>query len=368
MRVRNSSKASESSDFSARRRILSTPRLVVAAFLFAVIVAGILSFSTRAAQGAGARSNLTTVRLALDWTPNTDHTGFFVAQSLGYYQQAGLNVQILPYGSTSTSVLVNTGKAECGINHENLMSVAVLSGIKEQSIMAISEHQTAAYVTLANSKFKKPSDFDGSTYGGFGSPGDEQQMLTFVKSNGGKGNVKYVNLNTGALAAVIHKKVDFADVFQQWEVIQAQLQGVKLRVFPLRDYGIPDSYGTLLACGTAWLQSQPDVAKRFVAASVRGWQYSIKNPVAAAKLVVKSAPGVFPNAKLMILSQQYLVSHHDLVDAKGRVGCQTTAMWTALPRFFLKQGVYTSTSGKKITSLPPVSTFFSNAYMPYSCS
>ena len=348
-----------------RRRLFSTPRLVVGLCVIATIVASFLAFSSRSAN---AKSNLTTVRLALDWTPNTDHTGFFVAQALGYYKAAGLNVEILPYGSTSTSVLVNTGKAECGINHENLMSVAVMSGIKEQSVMAIEQHQTAAYVTLASSRFKKPSDFDGSTYGGFGSPGDQQQMETFVKTNGGTGNVKYVDLNTGALAAVIHKKVDFADVFLQWEAIQAKLQGVHLRIFPVRNYGIPDSYATLLACGTSWLQSQPTAAKAFVAASVKGWQYSIKNPDGAADLVVKQAPGVFPNSKLMRLSQEYLVAHHDLEDPQGRVGCQTTATWTNLPKFFLKQGVYTSTSGKKITTLPPVSTFFSNAYLPYSCS
>src|SRR6202008_2938445 len=110
-------------------------------------------------------------------------------------------------------------------------------------------------------------------------------------------------------------------------------QGVQLRQCPVRDYGIPDSYATLLACGTSWLQSQPAAAKAFVAASVKGWQYSINNPTAAADLVVKQAPGTFPNTTLMTLSQKYLVSHHDLVDAKGRVGCQTTAMWTNLPKF-----------------------------------
>jgi ABC-type nitrate/sulfonate/bicarbonate transport system substrate-binding protein len=335
--------------------------------MVALCVAAAITFGLLAVTGAGAKSTSNTVRLALDWTPNTDHTGFFVAQALGYYKDAGLDVQILPYGSTSTSVLVNTGKAECGINHENLMSVAVMSGIKEQSVMAIEQHQVAAYVALASSRFKKPSDFDGATYGGFGSPGDQQQMETFVKTNGGTGDVKYVNLNTGALAAVIHKKVDFADVFLQWEAIQAKLQGVQLREFPLRDYGIPDSYATLLACSTDWLKANPSVAKAFIAASVKGWQYSIAHPAAAANMVVKQAPGIFPNSKLMTLSQQYLVSHHYLVDSKGRFGCQTAKMWTTLPQFFAKQGVYTSTSGKKITTLPPVSTFYSNAYMPYSC-
>ena len=44
---------------------------------------------------------LGTVRLALDWTPNTNHTGFYVAAANGWYDEAGVDLQILPYASTT---------------------------------------------------------------------------------------------------------------------------------------------------------------------------------------------------------------------------------------------------------------------------
>lgn len=368
MRTNTPSRAQDNRLSAPQRMPVSRSRHVWMAVIVAAALTTAVAMEAPSALSAPKKRTAATVRLALDWTPNTDHTGFFVAQSLGYYAQAGLNVQILPYGQTSPSVLVNSGKAECGIGHEDLMLVGdVASGLKLTSVMAVAEHQTAAYVTLASSKFKTPADLSGSTYGGFGSPGDQEQTDAFVSLNGGASAPKYVNLNTGALAAVIHRKVDFADVFEQWEVIEAKLQNVKLRVFPVIKYGLPDSYGTLLECSTSWLRANPSVAKAFVAASVKGWEYSIKHPAQAAKLVVKANPGVFPNAKLMTLSQEYLVHNHDLVDAKGRYGCQTAKMWTTLPSFYLKHGVFTKAAGKAVTKLPRVSTFFTNAYMPYSC-
>ncbi len=57
------------------------------------------------------------VTLALDWTPNTNHTGIYVAMQKGYYQQNGIDLTLAPYSSSVyPEQLVATGKAEFGIS------------------------------------------------------------------------------------------------------------------------------------------------------------------------------------------------------------------------------------------------------------
>ena len=68
------------------------------------------------------------VRVALDWTPNTDHTGFYVASAKGWYADAGIHVQLLPYNQTAPETLVAAGQAECGVSFQDSLTFAVAAG------------------------------------------------------------------------------------------------------------------------------------------------------------------------------------------------------------------------------------------------
>jgi ABC-type nitrate/sulfonate/bicarbonate transport system substrate-binding protein len=342
-----------------RRRLASL--LVLALGLTATAA---LSGAAPAAPRAAAAD---TVRLALDWTPNTNHTGFFVAKAKGYYKQAGINFKILPYSNAATDTLVGNGRAECGINFEDFMSIARVAGTKETSVMAILQRNPLALMVLSNSRFKRPRDLDGTRYGATGLPGEKEIIQRIIKGDGGKGNIRFVTLSTAAYDAVYAKRVDFAAGFETWEVIEAKLRGIDLRIFPYSNYGVPDFYDVVLDCSDSWLQQNPAVAKRFLAATVKGWQFAAKNPDAAAKILIEQNPGAFTNPKLVYASAQLQVSKHYLTDSKGRVGCQTLAKWTAYPTFLFKAGVYKDADGKAVTTMPASAQFFTNKYLPYRC-
>ncbi len=67
---------------------------------------------------AATKDGTTTVTLALDWTPNTNHTGIYVAQAKGWFKAAGINVKIVPYGSTAPETLIANHKADFGISYQ----------------------------------------------------------------------------------------------------------------------------------------------------------------------------------------------------------------------------------------------------------
>ena len=118
-----------------------------------------------------APKQLTSMSLALDWTPNTNHTGIYVALAQKWYQAEGIDLHLLPYSaSVSPDVLVATGKADVGISATEGIVADAAVGQPVVSIAAIIQHNTSALVSLASSGLTRPRDFDGKTYGGFGAP------------------------------------------------------------------------------------------------------------------------------------------------------------------------------------------------------
>ena len=131
-----------------------------------------------------------TVRLALDWTPNTNHTGFFVAQSKGWYSDAGIALKIIPYTETTPETLIAAGQAECGISFQDSLTFAYAAGAPITSVMAILQHTASAIAVLASGPIARPRDLDGKTYGGFGYPADDPTIKVVIKHDGGKGQFR----------------------------------------------------------------------------------------------------------------------------------------------------------------------------------
>jgi ABC-type nitrate/sulfonate/bicarbonate transport system substrate-binding protein len=305
------------------------------------------------------------IRLALDWTPNTNHTGFYVSSAKGWYAEAGIHLQLLPYSQTAPETLVAAGQAECGISFQDSLTFAVAAGAPLKSVMAILQHSASAIAVLANGPIQRPRDLDGKTYGGFGYPADDPTIKVVIKHDGGKGEFKDVTLNTSAYEALYAKQVDFTIVFTAWEGLEAKERGIDLRYFKATDYGFPDSYQVVLACNSDWLAKNPDAARRFIEATVRGFQYAVDNPADAAAILISSNKGVFDsNPKLPTESAAYLATNGLYVDKAGAVGTQTLEQWTAYSDFLFRQGLLTDANGKPLTTAPDYASLFTNEFLP----
>src|SRR6266699_4555177 len=182
---------------------------------------------------------LTRMNLALDWTPNTNHTGIYVALAQHWYQAEGIDLHLLPYSaSVSPDVLVSTSKADVGVSSTEGIVADAAVGQPLVSMAAIIQHNTSALVTLANSGLTRPRDLDGKIYGAFGAPYESAVVGEIIQHDGGKGQFKSVTLDVDAMQALESHRIDFVWVFEGWEVIQAQRAGVKLNVFPITNYGV----------------------------------------------------------------------------------------------------------------------------------
>src|SRR5690349_427467 len=307
----------------------------------------------------------TTVRVSLDWTPNTDHTGLFVAQHEGWYREAGIDLQILPYATSAPETLLAAHQAECGISFQDSLTFAVAAGADIVSVAAILQRTASAIGVLADSPYQRPRDLDGRTYAGFGYPNEVPTLKAVIEADGGKGDFKVATLDAAAYEALYSKRADFTIPFTAWEGVEAELRGIKLRYFAFSDYGFPEFYQVVLACDRQWLAKDPDAARRFVGATVRGFQFAADHPDEAAADLIAENPGVFDaNTALPTKSQEFLAANHLLVDGNGRFGTQTLERWTGYSSFLQRQGLLVDSAGKPLATPLDYGRLFTTDFLP----
>ncbi len=289
-----------------------------------------------------------TVRLALDWTPNTDHTGFYVARAKGWYDDAGIDLQVLPYASATPETLLAAHQAECGISFQDSLTFAVAAGADIVSVAAILQKTASAIGVLAAGPITRPSQLDGKTYAGFGYPNEVPTLTAVIKADGGKGDFTVATLNGAAYEALYNKQADFTIPFTAWEGVEADLRGIDLRYFQFSDYGFPEFYQVVLACDREWLTREPDAARRFVAATVQGFEFAAREPDAAAAILMSENPGVFDsNKELPAASQRYLVDGGYLLDAGGRFGTRRWRAGRATPASCTSRGSWPTAGARR---------------------
>jgi len=319
--------------------------------------------SALAASGwsALARSaNLERVRLALDWTPNTNHIGFFVANQLGGYRDVGIELEILPYSGTATPTLLSVDRCDFGISFQHSLLFARSAGLPVVSAMAILQHVATEIAFKANrTDIQTPKDLDGKIYAGFGLPHEVSTLQQVIRNAGGLGKFETVTLKTAAYEALYAGAADFTIPYMTWEGIDAELNKQALRTFRFTDYGFPDFYQVLLAVNAQWLATHKDLAQRFVRATARGYAMAAKQPREAAQLLMSANKGVFNKPELVERSTRLLADRFFL-DERGQFGTQTLSRWTAYSRFLFNAGLLKDANAKALSQEPNWSSYFAN--------
>lgn len=300
---------------------------------------------------SSCHGSLTPMKLALDWTPNTNHTGIYVAEDKGWYAAQCINLTILPYSaSVSPDVLVSSGQAAVGISSTESIVADAAVGQPVVSIAGIIQHNTSALVSLASSGLKRPAMLDGKVYGAFGAPYEDAVVSAIIRHDGGNGVFKSVVLSTDTMQALETKRIDFAWVFEGWEVIQAERAGYKLNVFPITSYGIPDYYTPNLISSPQEIKQHADLLRRFMIATEEGYNYARSHAQESAQILIKLAGASnFPDPGLVYASQNFLSPRY--VAAGQKWGWQDATAWQGYPTFMLQNNAILNANNRPIKSM-----------------
>ncbi|WP_322415056.1 ABC transporter substrate-binding protein [Mesorhizobium huakuii] len=302
------------------------------------------------------------VTVALDWTVNTNHIGLFVARDKGFYREAGLEVDILPYSDTGAGTLVANRVADFGINGTISLFTQKTAGADLKAVYAVVQSETGRVVfNAARSEIKSPRDLDGLTYGGFGSAWENALISTIIRHDGGKGNFETVTLGTSAYEALANGSVDFTLEVSTWEGVEAELKGVKQRSFVYADYGVPDEHTTLISSSEAYLKANPALASAFIQATRRGYQFTVDHPGEAAALLIADNKDALTNPALIEASLKALIDGHYLRAENGAIGMMDPAKMDAIGNYLFSAGILRDVDGKVMTQRPNFAGYFSNS-------
>jgi ABC-type nitrate/sulfonate/bicarbonate transport system substrate-binding protein len=264
--------------------------------------------------------------------------------------------------------LLGSGKVDFGVSYEDGLTLARAAGQKLTAIYEILQKPDLVIGVRANrTDINSPKDLDGKTYAGFGIPFEKPFLQTVIKNAGGTGTFKTITLSTSAYDAVWSGHADFDLPEPTWEVIEARLLGKPFKTFNPYSYGAAAPYSELMAASDAIIKSNPDLVKRFVAATAKGYMYAVQHPAAAAKILIDDNSQALKNTQLVDQSQA-LESSQYYLDANGKLGTSDPARWRAYTEFLQKYGILKDSSGKTITAPFDSSALFTNAFLPASTS
>lgn len=288
----------------------------------------------------------------LDWTPNTNYSGLYAAIDQQYYFDEGLEVEVIQ-APGSVVTMVAAGQAEFGFSYQEEVTYARVSEIPVVSVAAVIQHNTSGFASLKEKAIETPADFEGKSYGGWGSPVEEAMIKTLMDRYAA--DFTTVDLiTTGEVDSllVIQQEADFAWIYYGWAGIEAELKGMALnfielgQVDPALDY-----YTPVIITGEKLITENLELVERFMRATAKGYKLAIDDPTTAAAILIAHAPELDP--ELVNMSQKWLADKYQ--DDADTWGLQQKKTWDAYSLWLYDYGL--------IDHLPDMEKAFTNRFL-----
>lgn len=257
------------------------------------------------------------ITFCLDWTPNTNHTGLYVALAKGYYEEAGLNVSIVQPPEDGATSLVAAGQAQFGVTAQDTLAdaLAIDDPLPVTAVATLLQHNSSGLISRKGEGMDKPKGLEGKTYATWNSP-IELAMIKYLMEEDGADFDKLTLIpnnitdEPGALAA---NQVDAIWVFYGWGAITAELRDFAYDFLWFKDYGTEmDYYTPIIIANNDFLASDPETAKAFLAATAKGYEDAIADPEEAAKILIEgdTTGSLTDSEELVLESQKWMADQY----------------------------------------------------------
>ena len=311
----------------------------------------------------------TSITVALDWTPNTNHSGFYLALSQGLYEAAGLTVTLRSPDDPASQNLtpgkqVATGLADFGVGpSESVISFATSSSSPSPSpplvaVASLCQGSISSICCLKSSGIARPKDLAGKSYASYCGRFEDAIVRKLVETDGGDGSKVtfkplvghgYDEDDTMEAGSVVasHLEKGGADstwIFPHWEGVLADRAGQALTHFNLQDYDIPYGYSPILMAPAALAESA--ATAKFLAATAEGYKIAARDPAAAADALCESGHPSLSDKPFVLASAESIKGC--FLDGEGKWGRMDGGRWKAFVGFLREAGILVDAEGKEI--------------------
>ncbi len=334
--------------------------LALVALLGAVTAACGSGSSSASSTSSLSSPGLRTLRIALDWTPNVNFLGIDAAINNGYFTGEGIKPVIIPYSGTAGETLISSGKTDLAFTYPPNIPAYRASGLKYRAVAGLTQLNTIELAVLQSSTYTSPAQLSGTLYGGFGVPSDPP-IIKAIFSKVGVAHPDYreVVLNGSAYQALAAKRVAYTTMFGGIDDVTAELQGAKLRTFPIRDYlgsaaTFPDDS---LAASDTEIAKDPSLLRAGLAALSQGYTYAALHPAEAEQDLIKDNKTALEHSHTIVVATGNATAP-TFLDAQGQWGAMSDDSFAGITQIMADGGLF---KGK---TPPPASDDYTNSLLP----
>lgn len=331
-------------------------RLRIAALALAVLAIALTlaACGEKSEEGGDARESF---NLTLDFYPNPDHAGIYMAQKLGYFEEAGLDVSIdTPSDPAAPLKQVAAGRSDLAISYEPEVALAREQGLDVVAVAALVNQPLTSLIWLQKSGIKGVADLKGKTVATAGIPYQDEFLRTILtRANLTPDDVKAVNVGFGLLPALVGGSAQaMLGGYSNVEGVDLRERGKDPVITPVDELGVPTYDELVLVARRQSLEENPEKFRLFLAALERGTEAAVQQPGAATKAIAEANPDLEPKlaaaevkATLPLLGARTEGQPYGYMDPKE---------WEAFAAWMRDNGL--------IDSLPVASELLDNGYLP----
>jgi putative hydroxymethylpyrimidine transport system substrate-binding protein len=295
--------------------------------------------------------------LTLDFYPNPDHAGIYMAQKLGYFEEAGLDVNVqTPADPAAPIKLLAAGRTDLAISYEPEVVLAHEQGLDVTAVAALVNRPLTSMIWLKKSGIKGVGGLRGKTIATAGIPYQDAYLKTILaRANLTPADVKAVNVGFGLLPALVGGSAQaMLGGFSNVEGVDLRLRGKAPVVTPVDELGVPSYDELVLVAQGTRLEEDPQAIRLFIAALARGTAAAASNPKAATKTLLEANPNLDPK-----LTKAEVAATLPLLNPpRGGhpYGYMSPGQWRTFIGWMR--------DNELIDSLPPQASVLSNDYLP----
>ncbi|WP_195448197.1 ABC transporter substrate-binding protein [Parolsenella catena] len=266
--------------------------------------------TTEAASDA-ASGDATKLTFVLDYTPNTNHSGIYVAIAKGYYADENLDVEVVQPPEDGADALVGTGKAQVGMSYQDVMANYLGSDdqLPVTAIAATIQHNTSGIMSRAGEGIDRPKGMEGKRYGTWDQDVEKAMVKSVVETDGGDFSKVQLVPSGDEVSGLKSNQFDCVWGYEGWGLQNAKIQGLACDYWSFRSIdSVFDYYTPVVVANNDFLANSPEVAKAFLRATKKGYEFCVENPDEAAQILVDAAPET--DAELAKASAEYLADQY----------------------------------------------------------
>ena len=314
---------------------------IICIILAALVICSLLMFIVR---DKNKEAELTEITLCLDWTPNTNHTGFFVADKLGYYEKEGIKITIVQPPENGAELMTASGKAQFGISFQDtladLFSSENAPGIT--AVAAILQHNTSGIISRKGEGVTTPKGLEGKRYSTWDWPIEQATIKYIMEKDGGDYSKLQLipNTVTNEAEALRNGDTDAIWIYYAWAGVAAEMAELEFDYFALTDIDeIFDYYTPVIVADNDFLKKNPESAKAFMRATKKGYEFAVKNPEEAAEMLVDgdSTGSLDGSLELVTASQKWISEKY--IDDADSWGVFDADRWNSYFTWVYEQGL-----------------------------